>query len=39
MPFNTNIDMQTDKGPVRENNEDSMDFLEQPNTQDGIAAV
>jgi protein phosphatase len=39
MPFNTNIDMQTEKGPVRENNEDSMDFLEQPNTQDGIAAV
>ena len=39
MLFNTNIDMHTDKGPVRENNEDSMDFLEQPNTQQGIDAV
>ena len=39
MPFSTNVDMYTDKGPVRENNEDSMDFLEQPNTQQGIDAV
>ena len=39
MPLRTSVDMYTDKGPVRENNEDSMDFLEQPNTQEGIDAV
>ena len=39
MPFQTSVDMYTDKGPVRENNEDSMGFLEQPDTQQGVDGV
>ena len=39
MPFRTRVEMRSEKGPVRQNNEDCLGVLEAPDVRPGIDAI